>query len=142
MNTRSPRSTLSAALAFLGSGVAFAALSLFAAPVQAQPVRPFSLATLKTAQAAGKPVLIDAFAPWCPTCRAQAPTIDGLATDPAYRDLLILRLDYDHQTTEKKVLGISKQSTLIAFKGGKETGRTLGITDPGQIRAFAATALR
>lgn len=119
-----------------------AALALVAAPVQAQPVRPFSLATLKAAQAAGKPVLVDAFAPWCPTCRAQAPTIDKLATDPAYKDLQILRLDYDNQTAEKKVLGISKQSTLIAFKGNKEVGRTLGITDPSQIRTFAATALR
>lgn len=119
-----------------------AALALAAAPLHAQPVRPFSLATLKAAQAAGKPVLIDAFAPWCPTCRAQAPTIDGLATDPTYRNLLILRLDYDHQTTEKKLLGITKQSTLIAFKGGKETGRALGITDPGQIKALAASALR
>lgn len=119
-----------------------AVLALVAAPVQAQPVRPFSLATLKAAQAAGKPILVDAFAPWCPTCRAQAPTIDGLATDPAYKNLVILRLDYDNQTAEKKVLGISKQSTLIAFKGGKEVGRVLGITDPGQIRTFAASALR
>lgn len=120
----------------------FAALALVAAPLQAQPVRPFSLAALKAAQAAGKPVLVDAFAPWCPTCRAQAPTIDKLATDPAYKDLQILRLDYDNQTAEKKVLGITKQSTLIAYKGNKEVGRVLGITDPGQIRTFAASALR
>jgi thiol-disulfide isomerase/thioredoxin len=120
----------------------FAALALVAAPLQAQPVRPFSLGALHAAQAAGKPVLVDAFAPWCPTCRAQAPTIDKLATDPAYKNLQILRLDYDNQTAEKKVLGISKQSTLIAFKGNKEVGRVLGITDPGQIRTFAASALR
>lgn len=59
-----------------------AALTVIAAPVQAQPIRPFSLTALKAAQAQGRPVLIDAFAPWCPTCRAQAPTIDGLAADP------------------------------------------------------------
>ncbi|WP_010184651.1 thioredoxin family protein [Sphingomonas sp. PAMC 26605] len=119
-----------------------AALTLIAAPLQAQPVRPFSLATLKAAQAAGQPVLVDAFAPWCPTCRAQAPTIDRLATDPAYKALLILRLDYDSQTAEKKVLGITKQSTLIAYKAGKEVGRSLGVTDPGQIKALAASTLR
>ena len=119
-----------------------AALALMAAPLHAQPVRPFSLAALKAAQASGKPVLVDAFAPWCPTCRAQAPTIDKLASDPAYKDLIILRLDYDSQTAEKKVLGITKQSTLIAYKGNKEVGRTLGITDPGRIRAFAASPLR
>src|SRR5258708_5636871 len=119
-----------------------AALVAIAAPASAQPVRPFSLAVLKAAQAAGKPVLVDAFAPWCPTCRAQAPTIDRLAADPAYRNLVILRLDYDNQTAEKKALGITKQSTLIAYKGNQEVGRTLGITDPAQLRAFAAKALR
>ncbi|OQW74810.1 MAG: hypothetical protein BVN33_07570 [Proteobacteria bacterium ST_bin13] len=119
-----------------------AALAVIAAPLQAQPVQPFSLGALKAAQAAGKPVLVDAFAPWCPTCRAQAPTIDKLATDPAYKNLTILRLDYDNQTAEKKVLGITKQSTLIAYKGNKEVGRIVGITDPAQLRNFAATPLR
>lgn len=120
----------------------FAALALVAAPLQAQPVRPFGLGALNVAQAAGKPVLVDVFALWCPTCRALAPTIDKLATDPAYKDLRILRLDFDNQTAEKGVLGISKQSTLIAYKGNKEAGRVLGIADPGQISTFAASALR
>lgn len=118
------------------------ALAVVAAPLQAQPVQPFSLGALKAAQAAGKPVLVDAFAPWCPTCRAQAPTIDKLSTDPAYKNLTILRLDYDNQTAEKKVLGITKQSTLIAYKGNKEVGRIVGITDGAQLRSFAATPLR
>lgn len=113
-----------------------------AGPAQAQPVRPFSLAALRAAQSAGKPVLVDAFAPWCPTCRAQAPTIDALATDPAYRNLTILRLDYDHQTAEKKMLGITHQSMLIAYHGNREMGRIVGVTDPALLRSFAAKALR
>ena len=118
------------------------ALAVLASPLQAQPVQPFSIPALKAAQAAGKPVLVDAYAPWCPTCRAQAPTIDKLAADPAYRNLVILRLDYDSQVSEKKALGISKQSTLIAYRGTHEIGRIVGITDPSQLRAFAAAALR
>lgn len=118
------------------------ALAALASPLQAQPIQPFSLAALKAAQAAGKPVLVDAYAPWCPTCRAQAPTIDKLASDPAYRNLVILRLDYDNQVAEKKALGISKQSTLIAYRGTIEIGRIVGVTDPAQLRAFAAAALR
>ena len=117
------------------------ALAALASPLQAQPIQPFSLAALKAAQAAGKPVLVDAYAPWCPTCRAQAPTIDKLASDPAYRNLVILRLDYDNQVAEKKALGISKQSTLIAYRGTIEVGRIVGVTDPVQLRAFATAAL-
>jgi thiol-disulfide isomerase/thioredoxin len=120
----------------------FLAAIAIATSASARPVTPFSLAALKAAQAAGEPVLIDAFAPWCPTCRAQAPTIDGLASNPAYARLVILRLDYDHQTREKAALGITTQSTLIAYKGGREVGRMAGITNPDQIRALAATALK
>ena len=61
---------------------------------------------------------------------------------PLSRRLVILKLDYDHQTQEKRDLGIRQQSTLIAFSGARETARATGITDPNAIRALAATALR
>lgn len=122
--------------------VPLAAAMLVAVPAMAQPVKPFTLAALKTAQAHGQSVLVDVFAPWCPTCRAQAPTIDAIATDPAFAKLVILRLDYDHQSAEKKALGVNKQATLIAYHGTKETGRVLGVTDPAQLKALAASALR
>jgi thiol-disulfide isomerase/thioredoxin len=122
--------------------VPVALLALTVVPAAAQPIRPFSTAALKAAQAKGEPVLVDAFAPWCPTCRAQAPTLDAIAASPDYAKLVILRLDYDHQIAEKKELGINQQSTLIAFKGSREVGRTLGVTQPNQIKAFAATPLK
>jgi thioredoxin 1 len=113
----------------------------FAMPLMAQPIQPFTTAALKAAQAAGQPVLVDAYASWCPTCRKQAPTIDAMAKDPAFDKLLILRLDYDNQAAEKRALGITTQSTLIAFHGDKETGRSVGITDPEQIKALAKSTL-
>ena len=113
----------------------------FAMPLMAQPIQPFTSAALKAAQAAGKPVLVDAYASWCPTCRKQAPTIEAMTKDPAFDQLLILRLDYDTQSTEKRELGIVQQSTLIAFKGSKETDRQVGLTDPDQIRKLAQSAL-
>ncbi len=117
-------------------------LALLAMAAAAQPVKPFSLAALKAAQAAGEPVLVDVFAPWCSTCRAQAPAIDALSRNPAAGRLVILRLDYDHQDAEKALLHVDKQSTLIAYKGGHEVGRSLGITDAQQITAFAFSTLR
>jgi thioredoxin 1 len=121
---------------------AFCLLGLaFAAPSMAQPIQPFTTAALKAAQSAGKPVLVDAYADWCPTCRKQAPTIDAMAKDPAFDKLVILRLDYDNQTAEKRALGITTQSTLIAFNGDKETGRAVGITDPEQIKALAKSTM-
>jgi thioredoxin 1 len=107
----------------------------------AQPIQPFSTAALKAAQAKGEPVLVDAYASWCPTCRKQAPTIDAMANDPAFAKLVILRLDYDNQTAEKRDLGIVQQSTLIVYRGDKEVGREVGLTDPQQIKTLADAAL-
>lgn len=122
-------------LSLAAMGLVFSSVAL------GQPVQPFSTAALKAAQAAGEPVLVDAYASWCPICRKQAPTIDAMAKDPAFAKLVILRLDYDHQTAEKRMLGITSQSTLIAYHGDKEVGRTVGITDPRQIKSLAESAL-
>jgi thioredoxin 1 len=123
-------------LSLAAIGLAFTSIAL------AAPIQPFSTAALKAAQAAGEPVLVDAYASWCPTCRKQAPTIDAMAKDPAFAKLVILRLDYDNQTAEKSALGITTQSTLIAYHGDKEVGRTVGITDPEQIKSLAQSALQ
>lgn len=122
----------------------FSALLLgiaLAAPAIAQPIQPFSTAALKAAQAKGQSVLVDAYASWCPICRKQEPIINALSKDRAFDKLLILRLDYDNQNAEKRELGIVQQSTLIAFDGGKETGRLVGVTDAEQIKALAKSAL-
>ncbi|WP_266172088.1 thioredoxin family protein [Dyella subtropica] len=108
----------------------------------AQPVQPFTIAALHAAQAAGKPILVDAYADWCPICRKQAPTIAAIAADPAFSKLVILRLDFDTQQAEKRLLGILQQSTLIAYDGTKETGRLVGVTDPAQIKALASSGIR
>ena len=113
-----------------------------AAPALAAPVQPFSIAALHAAQAAGRPVLVDVHADWCPTCRRQDPTVAEISRDPAFAKLVILKLDYDSQVAEKQSLGVRMQSTLIAFKGARETARATGITDRMEIRALAATALR
>jgi thioredoxin 1 len=117
-------------------------VALLAVAAQAAPIQPFSSHALAAAQAKGLPVLVDAHADWCPTCRAQAPTISALSRDPAYSRLVILKLNYDTQVAEKRALNIQHQSTLIAFAGDRETGRSTGVTDPAAIRALAASALR
>lgn len=117
-------------------------LAALAAPAAAQPIRPFTSSALQAAQKAGRPVLVDVHADWCPTCRAQAPTVEAISRDPAFANLVILRLDFDAQVPERRALGVAKQSTLIAYRGGTERSRATGIVAPDQIRALAASALR
>jgi thiol-disulfide isomerase/thioredoxin len=116
--------------------------TLAAVPALAAPIQPFTTAALKAAQVAGKPVLVDVHADWCPTCRRQAPTISELSHDPAFAKLVILKLDFDSQVPAREALGVSKQSTLVVYKGAHETGRATGLVDRDQIRALVATATR
>jgi thiol-disulfide isomerase/thioredoxin len=128
-----------ARLAAFAGAIAVAALAHSA---QAATMRPFTAAAFAEAQQKNLPVLVEAHADWCPICRAQAPTVTSMASDPAFANLVILRIDYDQQTAEKRMLNIQKQSTLIAFRGKHETGRSVGVTDPDAIRALARGALR
>ncbi len=109
------------------------------APTRDNSVRPFTTAALQAAQAAGRPILVDVHAGWCPVCRAQAPVIARLAADPANADVVFLRLDYDSQRSERAALRATSQSTLIAFRGRRETGRLQGVTDAGQIARLVAS---
>lgn len=126
----------------LFASIAAAVIAVAAAPSIAGPIQVFSSAALQAAQRAGKPVLVDVHADWCPTCRRQDPIVNELSRDPAFAKLVILKLDFDSQVSERLALGARKQSTLIVYRGSRETGRATGIVDREQIRALAATALR
>lgn len=84
----------------------------------------------------GKPVVIDVTATWCPTCRAQRPIVQSLATNSTYKEVVVLTVDFDANKPILKEFRVGAQSTLIAFKGGKETARSVGDTTPTGIEAL------
>ena len=88
------------------------------------------------AQAAGKPILVEIHATWCPTCKAQAPILSDLEKQDKFKNLMIFRVDFDSQKDAVKAFGARMQSTLITFKGSLETGRSVGDTNPGSIAAL------
>jgi thioredoxin 1 len=118
------------------------AVVAIAAPAMAGLIQPYSVAAFKAAQKAGKSILVDVHADWCPTCRRQAPTIVEISRDPAFAKLVIFKIDFDKQFTELEALNARKQSTLIVYKGTIEKGRATGIVDRTDIRSLAATALK
>ncbi len=118
------------------------ALSL-AAPVSAfaAQIEPFTPAAFDAARAAGKSILVDVSAPWCPTCKAQHPILSGLEAEPKFKDLVVLDVDFDSQKDVLRSLGVRMQSTLIAFKGARETARSTGDTRPQSISRLLDAAL-
>jgi hypothetical protein len=49
--------------------------------------------------------------------------------------------NFDKDTAAKKQLGVSSQSTFVAFKGGKEVGRSTGQTTRQALESTFAKAL-
>ena len=107
----------------------------------AQEKKPFDRADFEAAQAAGKPILIDVSAPWCPTCKAQAPILSKLMSDPRFKGVIAFNIDYDSQKDLLRKFNVQRQSTLIVFKGKQEAGRSVGDTNPASIEAMLAKAI-
>lgn len=94
------------------------------------------------AQKEGRPILVEITAPWCPTCRAQQPIIERLTAAPDYNGLVIFRVDFDSQKDAVRHFGARSQSTLIAFRGSRETARSVGDTDETSIAALLRSTAR
>lgn len=122
---------------FLAVIAALPLATLVAPPMASAAERKtFDPASFKAAQQQDARILVDISATWCPTCKTQKPIIDSLAEQPANADLVIFAVDFDSQKPVVRQLGAQSQSTLIAFKGKTETGRSVGDTDPDSIAAL------
>jgi thioredoxin len=122
--------------------VIIGAVLLAAAPASAFQTKPFDAASFKAAQSAGEPLLVDVFAPWCPTCKAQQQVLDGLKDKPEFAKLTIFKVDFDNQPDVVRDFGARSQSTLIAYKGATETGRSAGDTNPASIETLLGSTLK
>jgi len=114
-------------------------LALNASLALALDVQPYSAKTLAELQQAGKPVALHFHADWCPTCRAQEKVFNGWKGDAVVPGTLLVA-NYDNERELKKQYGVRSQSTVIVFKGSKETARLGGETDAAKLRAALQTA--
>jgi thioredoxin 1 len=101
--------------------------------------QPFEAKAFQQAQTAGKAILIDVTAPWCPTCKQQRPVVQEIEKERP--NLVVFDVDFDTAKDTLKHFRVQTQSTLIVFSGAKEVGRSTGVTDPAQIRALVAKGL-
>jgi thiol-disulfide isomerase/thioredoxin len=118
-----------------------AAVAVSSGAVRAANEQSFTAQAFRAAQDAGKPILVDIQASWCPTCRAQTKILNELTALPQFKDLVVLRVDFDSQKQAVRDFGARWQSTLIVFKGPNEVGRSVGDTDPSTIAALLAKAI-
>src|SRR5215831_21352076 len=120
---------------------AVAASAAAAAPASVAGPQPFNDAAFAEAQKAGKPIFVAIHASWCPICKAQQPILAELMADPKFKDLVYFTIDFDSQKDLVRRFGARMQSTLIAFIGSKEQGRSVGDTNRASISDLLSLVL-
>ena len=112
---------------------------LIGSSLVAQAGQPFDMGAFQQAQAAGKSILVDVTAPWCPTCKQQRPVVQEI--EKSTPNLVVYEVDFDSAKDVLKRFRVQSQSTLIVFKGANEVGRSTGETDPANIKALVSKSL-
>lgn len=115
-----------------------------AAMVAAQPPRPLSLSfkgpegqDLKTADFAGKTVLLNLWATWCGPCREEMPALNALQKEMGGTDFEVVAVNIDTGTDEKPKaflaeygidkLGYYRDSSMGVFNSLKKEGLAFGL---------------
>jgi thioredoxin 1 len=120
---------------------AFAVLLTTFATLSVSAEVPYNQAQFDAMRAAGKPVAVVFHADWCPTCRAQAPVLKQLTQSQDLKGITLFVANFDTETALKRSLGITKQSTIVVFKDGKESARSTGDTQPDTLRELLRHAI-
>lgn len=127
---------------YLFAGLALSAVLLSAMSADALTRRlPFDQKAFDAAQASGRPILVEIYASWCPVCKVQRPLLTKLGQNPKYQKIAYFEVDFDRQKDVLRALRVSKQSTLIVFKGKNEVARSTGDTNHVSIEALVAKSL-
>jgi len=121
--------------------LALSAVFSFGSVASAMDKKPFDQKAFEAAQAQGKPILVEVSAPWCPVCKAQAPILSKLRNDARFKELVSFEVDFDSQKDLLRKFNVTKQSTLIVFKGNQEAGRSTGDTNSISIEALLRKAI-
>lgn len=127
-----------AAIALLAGGSAAAAAQQDAAsiPRASQASKEaFTEARFATLQEQGALVLLDVFAPWCPTCAIQQRILADYAAKHPDVPLHVLTIDFDSQKEFVQKFRAPRQSTLILYRGKERIWFGVAETRPAVIFA-------
>jgi len=83
------------------------------------------------------PVLVDFWAPWCPPCRAIAPSLEEIS-DELEGKLQVIKVDIDQNPELAQRFGVRSIPTLKVFVDGKVAKEIVGAMPKQALQAQVA----
>lgn len=80
----------------------------------------FTEALYQQAKAENRLVLIDVYAPWCPTCRRQHGVLNDYFAANPNSSIQVLQVDFDNQKDWVTYFKAPRQSTLALHRGDEQ----------------------
>ena len=104
--------------------------------------QPYEPAAFGQAVIRGGPVIVEVYAPWCPTCIAQHKAFEEVWSRESWPDLTAFRVDFDEDKAFREANGIRSTGLLLLYRDGREVLRQPGLTTPDEVRGFLDRSTR
>ena len=83
------------------------------------------------AKAENKLIFLDCYTQWCGPCKVLKSTVEEIAEERA--DVKVVSVDIDEEEDLVDEYEVFSIPCLVAFKGGSEVGRSIGLASKSEI---------